>query len=112
MADAIRSRRPIPDRIANAPTLQPGLALFYLAFQDLSSERQVGQSLGAIPWTAIDQYCTRYEIEGEQYEDMQYHVARLDRAYLEWYAAKREREAAAQKRVAGVARPAPARRKR
>jgi len=92
LTDAIRTRRPIPDRIANAPTLQPGLALFYLAFQDLSSERQVGQTLGAIPWSAIDRYCRRYGIRGEQYEDMHYHITRLDRVYLEWYAEKRKRE--------------------
>src|SRR5690606_6990813 len=100
--DAIRSRRPIPDRIANAPSLQPGLALFYLAFQDLSSERQVGQALGAIPWRAIDQYCIRYEIDGEQYDDMHYHISRLDRAYLEWYSEKRKRELQAQQQAQAV----------
>ena len=94
MAQCVRQRRPLPERIANAPQLQMGLGLFYIAFLDLTSERQVGEAIGAIPWTAIDRWCLANRISGEQREDVFYHVGRLDRAYIDWYTEKRRKEIA------------------
>lgn len=84
----VRGRLPYPDAIANAPELHPGLNLFYTAFLDLTSCRTLGYSQGPIPWLAIHHYCEANEIEGEQREDMFYHVAHLDKAYLDWSAKK------------------------
>jgi hypothetical protein len=39
---------------------------------------------GPIPWLVIHQYAEVNEIEGEQREDLFWHVAALDRAYLKW----------------------------
>lgn len=71
----------LPEKIKNAPELLRGLSLYYNAFQDLSSTRAVGMSLGPIPWMAINDYCLTYEITGEQREDMFYHVAAMDNVY-------------------------------
>lgn len=53
------------------------------AFHSLTSSRSYGLEQGPIPWGAIQDWCDRYEIEGEQREDVMYHVRALDNAYLE-----------------------------
>lgn len=73
---------PIPDSILNAPELEEGLELYYIAFMDLSDCRAMGMSEGPIPWLAIDRYCLRHGIEGEAADDMIYHVKKLDAHYL------------------------------
>lgn len=80
----VRSRQPFPTTIANAPELHPGLYLFYTAFLDLTSCRTLGYSEGPISWLAIHYYCEANEIEGEQREDVFYHVSHLDKTYLDW----------------------------
>jgi hypothetical protein len=66
----------------------PGLNLFYMAFLDLTSCRALGYAQGPIPWLAIHHYCEAHGIEDEQREDVFYHVARLDKVYLDWSAEK------------------------
>lgn len=77
-------RQQFPDSIQNAPDLWFGLNLFYTAFMDLTSCRTLGYAQGPIPWLAIHEYCEAHGIEDELREDMFYHVARLDKAYLDW----------------------------
>lgn len=88
----VRDGQPLPDHIQNAPELTQGLELFYNAFQDLSSCRTAGMSLGPIPWTAMDQYCVRYGINGEQRDDLFHHVEKLDEAYREYVEKKAEKK--------------------
>lgn len=84
MEDCVRYRRPLPDAIRDAPELEFGLELFYIAFSDLSSSRQLGEVVpGPIAWGDIQRYCEVYGIEGEQREDLFYHVQHLDKAYLD-----------------------------
>lgn len=80
----VRTRQPYPDSIANAPELHPGLNLFYTAFLDLTSCRALGTSQGPISWLSIHYYCEANEIDGEQREDVFFHVTRLDKVYLDW----------------------------
>lgn len=80
----MRSGEPIPERIANAPQLLPGLQIYYLAFVELSSCRSGGFSLGPIPWLAIDHYAARHEFEDEQYEDLFHFVQALDSEYIKY----------------------------
>jgi hypothetical protein len=81
--------RNLPDRLANAPEVRDGLQLFYLAFLELTTCRGLGYaSAGPVPWMAVDRYCERHEITGEQCEDMHYFVAKMDEAYLKWQRAK------------------------
>lgn len=82
--DCIRFRRPLPDAIRDAPELELGLELYYLAFADLTSCRQLGESVpGPISWSDIQRYCEVYGITGEQREDVFYHVQTLDKVYLD-----------------------------
>ena len=79
-----RERRPLPPAIANAPELRMGLEMYYGAYFDLMTCRQVGMVAGPIPWTAINQYATAYRYDDEQEDDLQFYISRMDSAYLEW----------------------------
>jgi hypothetical protein len=67
-----------------------GLELFYVAFLDLTSCRASGFGEGPIPWTAVNDYCLRKEITGEQAADMFSHVQTLDSVYLNFRSKKME----------------------
>lgn len=95
MEECIRRGRPPPESIQNAPVLYDGLNLYYAAFMDLNGVRQLGMALGPIDWLAIDRYCERHDITGEQYEDMHYFVSRLDEAFLNYHREKTEKAAKA-----------------
>lgn len=90
--DCIRGRQQFPDAIQNAPELDPGNNLFYVAFLDLTSCRTLGYAQGPIPWLAIHHYCEAHGIEDEQREDIFYHVSRLDKVYLDWSTENTKRE--------------------
>lgn len=80
----VRDGVPLPDKIANAPELARGLELYFMAFQELTTCRSLGMSVGPIPWTAIKLFCDEHEIEGEQRDDAFYLVKALDDAYREY----------------------------
>lgn len=63
MQAAIESGKPIPSNLLNAPDVPPE-GLFYLhAFISLCSCRTMGfGSYGSIPWTAMNEYCLRYDV--------------------------------------------------
>jgi hypothetical protein len=79
---------PLPEKIANAPELAPGLDLFYVAFLELATCRTSGWGEGPIPWTAIDRYAEANAFEGEQREDLFHHVRAMDQGYLAWARAR------------------------
>lgn len=83
---------PLPDTIANAPELGPGLDFFYMAFLDLTSCRELGHAVGPISWLTIQRYAEVYEVEGEQREDLFYYVQGMDDAYLKRAAAKAKKD--------------------
>lgn len=85
---AVRSGLPIPSRIENAPSIWPGLELYYLGFLELNSSRQIGMGLGPIPWLAIEQYCAAKQLDDDQREAMHHHVTEMDRVYLKVQAKK------------------------
>jgi hypothetical protein len=85
-------KRPLPDRIANAPELELGLELFLSGFLDLTSCRSIGFGEGPIPWLAIDRYCTVHDIVDDQREDFFYHIQKLDGVYLEWRSKEMEKK--------------------
>lgn len=87
---SIRSHMPLPPKIANAPVLLQGLSFFYEAFLDLTTTRQLYESgEGPISWLAINAYCNHYGIVGEQREDMEIILAKMDGEYLVWKRAAR-----------------------
>lgn len=80
---AVRSGLPLPDRIQNAPSILPGLELYYIGFLDLTSSRQIGgMGIGPIPWLAVEQYCQVMELDDDQRTAMHFHVTELDKAYI------------------------------
>ena len=89
LRDAYRSGMPVPDRIRDAPSLLPGLGLYYGGFMDLVSSRPIGVSgPGPIPWTAVEAYCRALDLDEEQADDMHYFVTKLD---AEWLRHQQER---------------------
>lgn len=81
---ARKQNLPIPDKIKNAPELLPGLAFYYLAFKQLSTCRQIGMGEGPIPWLATEAYCTRHEVEGEDYDIFVALIEAMDMEYLKY----------------------------
>ena len=84
----MREGVPLPQRIENAPSLLPGLDLYYIGFMDLMASRQVGFGMGPIWWITVHQYCEVHGIVGLQEEDMHYHIKNLDTLYLKHHAKK------------------------
>ena len=74
----------LPDHIANAPDLPLDLILYYNAFVTLDTCRVNSMSVGQIPWTAIDQFCSRHQITGDMEEDMHYFIGELDATYRKY----------------------------
>lgn len=89
MEQCARSRMPLPPKIANAPEVQFGLHLYYLAFMDLTSCRGTGYGTeGPISWLAVNAYADAKEIVDEQREDLFYFVGKMDLVYLNHKAQK------------------------
>jgi len=89
---AYRSGQPMPDRIANAPTLATGLAVFFDAFFQLDTERSHGTALTPIPVTSILLYCGFNNFDRELTEDMLVLLRKMDNAHLARLAEKRSKD--------------------
>lgn len=63
--------------------------MYHMAFLDLTTCRGTGYNTeGPISWLAIKEWADANEIEGEQREDLFYHIQALDKAYLDFKAKK------------------------
>ena len=78
----IRAGWSLPEKIANAPSILPGLELYYIGFIDLMSSRQVGMAPGPIWWTTIQEYCEKRQLDEDQTDTMHIHISALDALYL------------------------------
>ncbi len=92
---ALQAGNPIPDRIANAPELLPGLQLYLQAFFDLDSERSHGSGLTAIPWSSVANYSFAYDFDDEQTEALFYFIKIMDTEHLKKLDAKEKAKAKA-----------------
>jgi hypothetical protein len=79
---------PLPQRIANAPSLLPGLEVYYIGFMDLQASRQTGFGLGPLWWGTIQEYCEKKELSVEQTEAMHFHLRNLDTIFLKHHEKK------------------------
>ena len=79
---SMNDNKPLPEHILKKPQLFPGLDLFLDAFYDLNADRQMGMSVGKIPFTAIRAYADEYQFEGLQREDLFYFVKAIDDAVV------------------------------
>jgi hypothetical protein len=73
---------PLPEKIQNAPSLLPGLELYYIGFTDLINSRNVGMGVSPIWWGTIQDYCDRKKLDEEQTEAMHHHIKAMDGVYL------------------------------
>lgn len=79
---AYRDRRPPPPKIANAPELQLGLDLYYMAFWELTTCRQLGMGLGPIDWLSTQHYGISMGLDEDQMEELHYYVSAMDDFYM------------------------------
>lgn len=86
---ALKFGMSIPNRIENAPSLLPGLELYYKGFLDLTTSRTLGLGIGPIPWFAIEMYCRQNELDEEQTEAMHHHVIVMDSVFMKHEAKKK-----------------------
>lgn len=85
-----------PAFMVERPELEPHLALYSEAYSDLSTDRPLGALGGAgpIPWSAIDRYATRHEIDDpDAFDRLRRMIRAQDRAYLEHMAEEAKRRA-------------------
>jgi hypothetical protein len=83
---AAKRRGDIPEFLKNCPQLEEGLEIYWDAFGVLTTTRMMGQGfIGPIPWTAVIQYCDRYELDFEQSERMIAYLRALDKVYQEHF---------------------------
>lgn len=79
--------------MVNAPSLRPGLDLYFRGFYELSTCRTYGFAEGPIPWTAAWVYATE-RLGLDRVESIRFvqFVFSLDSAYLKHQAEKSKRE--------------------
>ena len=79
---AVQRGDPLPEKLANAPSILPGLEIYYQAFWDLSTTRQHGMGLGPIPWDKVEEYADRGLYNEEQRSALHFYIQRMDTLYL------------------------------
>jgi hypothetical protein len=86
---AITNRLPIPKAIQEKPTVPQHDLLFWQCFMDLCGTREMGQSLGFIPWTAVHQWAMRHEIlDPDDFEELRYVVGAMDEFWINHFRKK------------------------
>jgi hypothetical protein len=53
----------VPAAYLKRPRLHPQFQFYWDAFWELSSDRQVGMAIGRIPFSSIDRYAQRYDLD-------------------------------------------------
>jgi hypothetical protein len=86
--ECARYGQPLPDKIANAPELLPGLHIYMTAFHRLSTSRSVGMGHGPIPYHFIEEYADRHAFSDDMREALVEHVEGMDAAFLKHASAK------------------------
>lgn len=51
------------------------------AFRALSSDRQIGMSIGPVLWASIDRFALRYNIIGDDFDRLTAIIQAMDEAY-------------------------------
>lgn len=88
--------------LREVPTLSKRGQLAFVAWNDLAGERQVGQCMGPIRWTAIASWCDRYAVpDAEHLIEL---VQAIDAEWLKDDASTRARPQADTKHAQGSER--------
>lgn len=79
----------VPPALLSRPDLDPALEWVWKAFWGLSSDRQVGMSLGPIPWSSINAYGLRMDLDLDEFEKFEGLIRAMDGAYLDHHNKKK-----------------------
>lgn len=79
---AIRFDSPLPDGYENRPELFVGLELYFDAFYELASDRQIGMALGPIPWSSMMLFCQVHALDSLQRDLLVHHLTAMDSVFL------------------------------
>lgn len=80
----------IPDRIANAPELEDGLAFYWFAFWQLSPDRPSGFGPAPIPGWAIRRFAFDYELTEDERDELVFLIRKMDDVFLEIMVARQK----------------------
>lgn len=87
---AIESGNELP-KFSQAPELSFFETDFWNAYRQLNTCRNNG---GPIPWTAINEYCRRFEIVDDDYDEFVSIIGQIDEAHINFMNDKINKEAA------------------
>lgn len=90
---ARKNRQKVPQAIADAPVLAPGLQFYYDTFVTLSTDRSVGMGEGFIPWTAVEKFATRYSFSEDDLTLTWAILHAMDAEYLDYRNKKTNKDA-------------------
>jgi hypothetical protein len=80
---AQKLKMPLPPTMQNKPELLAGLEFYWRAFWELSTDRDIGMAEGPIPWTAMNQYAARYDVQGDEFDRFVLLIKAMDSVYIE-----------------------------
>ena len=69
--------------------------MFLKAFWDLSSDRQIGMSVGPLPWSSIQRYASHLGLERGNIETLHVVLRSMDEVFLRYLDEERERKSKA-----------------
>jgi len=82
----------LPQKIQNKPELMLGLELYYGAFFDLNTCRQIGMAMSPISWLHIREYASTFGFDEDQEDRLYFFVRQMDKAFLEHHDKKSSKE--------------------
>lgn len=71
-----------PPQFFEQPEIEPHQKLYWDAFHELSTERQIGMGAGPIPRSAIKVYADELGIVGDDYDPFHLIIRKMDNEYL------------------------------
>ena len=81
---AYKSRMPVPDKFNKAPTLLPGLELYFSAYDELVSFHTINAERPPILWADVHEYAKHHRFDSDQRENLMHYVRDLEQAALTW----------------------------
>lgn len=84
--------QPPPSWVEEEPACPPPAEAFLRAFWQLSTERQIGFTIGQIPVSKIEEYGEKRGFDSVTLDILKQMVRALDTAFLEWVAKEREKD--------------------
>jgi len=84
--------QPAPSWYEEEPDIPPRVDFFLRAFWELSTERQIGFSVGPIPMSKIEEKGSRHGFDEVTKRIFRRVIRELDTAYLDWLTKEREKK--------------------